>query len=151
MKKINKPSKEIQLLLNSQDNAENLKEWIKLLTAPFKNKMFVENPYNLASVFHKGTEELLSLDYGNLVRIDFPSTVTGLYFKTDQNYNDEGCLILSVNNRASLSFLSNNHSVVKYRKQFASNRKEMSGSYAKIARTYLIYLKELMAVPKPPF
>jgi hypothetical protein len=149
MKKINKPSSPLRLLLSNNENVNNLQEWIMLLTAPFQNKAFATKCLHLSSVLHKGSEGLLSQEKSELVRIDFPTTVSGLYFKTDKDNDDEGCLILSIDNKAHLSFITDNHSVKKYQERFAGNRGEVSGTYSKVARIYLAYLKELMAVPKP--
>jgi len=146
---ISKPSPALASLFVNPQNITNLQEWIRLVTAPFDSKGFAVNCFHLSSVLNKGTEELLPDERTDLVRVDFPMTISGLYFKTDADYDDEGSLILSVNNCARVSFLTSNHSIQKYRDMFGDSTEGLKGSYEEIVRFYLEYMSALMTIPKP--
>src|SRR5690242_4898629 len=118
--KIQKPSAQL-FLLSNKENIKNLRSWIKLLTNPFKKKEYAPNCFHLSSILHKGTTDLLPDEKKDLLRIDFPTTVSGLYLKTDKDYEDEGCIVFSIDNHASFSFNTDNHSHPKHQKLFVGN------------------------------
>lgn len=148
MKKIEKPSPQIHSLLLDKGSTGSLKEWIELLTSPFKNSEFAPNCFTLASVLDKETQNLLFSQERDLVRIDFPTTISGLYQKTDEDYRDEGYLILSINNKACIHFATRRHSVLKYQEMFSDKEKSIVGTYEEVVKVYLEYLNALMAIPK---
>lgn len=135
----------------TENHIKNLKEWIDILTKPFANKGYAENCYHIASVLHQGSEDLLPYEETDLLRIDFPTTIRALYLYDLEDQKDEGCVVFSIDNRAWMSFQTDNHSIEKYKhlKMFANEYRMVKGTYNQIAKIYFKYLSDLMSIPKP--
>jgi len=142
------PTKIIQLISNDQ-NSINLKAWIDILKKPLENKLFVPNCFRLSSVLHKGTEENLFNSTTDLVRLDFPTTISGLYQELEQDENNQGYLTLSVNNLGNIFFVTKQHSVARYEELLEKKKNLIKGNYSQIVKFYLEYLNELISIPKP--
>lgn len=149
MKKIEKPSGELYSFTNDEESIVNLKNWIDILTKPFKQKGISPKCIHVSSLLEEATALLLPDSLKDIVRIDFPTTVSGLYLKLDGDYDDEGSLILSIENRARLVFSTNNHSVERYKGLYSGKAGEVviEGTWEEVSKEYFRYLNELMKVP----
>lgn len=122
------------------ENDRRYQNWIETLTAPFKKKGYGPCFSTYTQLTEEGRKILCGTE---LLRIDFPTNLSGLYRMEHENYDPgkNGTLIISKDDKARLCFPDYPGA---YDDGEVYSKEPIEGGYRDIVKKYFNYLSELM-------
>jgi hypothetical protein len=120
-------------IVNNPDVVLHLEKWIALLTSPFQKEKYSRQSYQISSILDPHRVTILGeLD---LVRVDFVTTLEGLYDVGEVNPHNNGYIILSINGRAHA-----------YLPPLVARGKPIRGTYESVAKRYFDFLRNALSI-----